>query len=83
MIKILHNQPVPIKRELAVKRWEKIGLIIVALNNINQETRLGDCLEVDFNPEGLRQYINKVSNYDLLIIEIDINVWRIWKKVIE
>lgn len=45
----------------------------------NKETGCGDCIETDFDPADARYYRYTLP-FKFIIIRIEMNTWRIWKK---
>lgn len=79
-MKIIRNQWVPVKKSFL--DYELITMKLAALKAIDLATGKGDCLELDFNPEDARKYAEQRSNWKLVIRQVSLTKWRVWKVLI-
>ena len=75
MITLLRNQIVPPKLEQYWDDSPKLRKLLSFLSPINNQTGLGDCVEVNFEPSFIRHY-----DGSFIIRRIEKQKWRIWKK---
>ena len=80
-MQIIRNQFVPKKKKKSFQDYERLALAIVALTPFSYEEGKGDCIEVGFNPEDCRRYVEQRSNYKLTIRQVSKTKWRVWKEI--
>ena len=76
-MKIIVQQPIPKKKSF--QDYERLAVEIIKLPATYDG--VGDCIEVPYSPEDARRYIEGRSNYKILIRQIEVGVWRIWKGI--
>jgi len=80
MTTILRNQLVPQKQSFI--DYERIAFQVVALKPVD-ENGMGDCIETNIWPENIRRYVEDSSNYHLIVRQVDVNKWWIFKAINE
>lgn len=76
---ILKNRPIPVKTKVWPVEYSKCIEGVKLLRPVIESVGMGDCVEVDFNPECVRRHLAELK-IELVIRQIDLHTFRIWRK---
>jgi hypothetical protein len=77
MLKQIRNQLVPQKKEQP--EMSKLYYLLLKINPIDAFGK-GDCVETDFDPRGISNYVYKYGKIETTVRQITPNTWRVWRK---